>query len=145
MGRRIILLWFKDKNKSGDEMIMGSKRRSSRYKQVIIVRGDIEMSRGKMAAQVAHAACEAFENARKMVPQIWRAWREEGGKKVVLIAGEKELLEIYEKAGSLNIPRALIRDAGLTELPPGTLTAVAIGPYDEEKIDEITGHLKPLK
>ncbi len=124
---------------------MKSMRLSSRYKQVIVVRGDIEMSRGKIAAQVAHAACEAFENARKMVPRIWSSWREEGGKKVVLVASEKELLEIYKKAEILNIPRALIRDAGLTELPPGTLTAVAIGPFDGEKIDKITGHLKPLK
>ncbi|HDD68903.1 MAG TPA: peptidyl-tRNA hydrolase [Candidatus Korarchaeota archaeon] len=124
---------------------MKARGRCFRYKQVIVVRGDIEMSRGKIAAQVAHAACEAFENARKMVPDIWRAWREEGSKKVVLVAGEKELLEIYEKAGLLGIPRALIRDAGLTELPPGTLTAVAIGPYYDEEIDKITRNLRPLK
>ncbi len=124
---------------------MVSGRCPRKYKQVIVINADVKMSRGKMAAQAAHAACEASEAARKMVPNIWRAWRDEGAKKVVLAAGEVELLEIYKKAELLNMPKALIRDAGLTELPPGTLTAVAIGPYDEEKIDRITGHLKILR
>ncbi len=117
----------------------------TKYKQVIVVNSNVKMSRGKTAAQVAHAACEASEAARKMVPNIWRAWRDEGAKKVVLAASEEELIEIYRKAEVLNMPRALVRDAGLTELTPGTLTAVAIGPYEGEKIDKVTGHLKILK
>ncbi len=119
--------------------------RGSRYKQVIVIRGDIEMSRGKIAAQAAHAACEAFEEARRSQPKIWKEWRKEGAKKVVLVSDERGLMEVYEKAKAMGIPRAMVRDAGLTELPPGTLTAVAIGPYEAEKIDEITGKLKPLR
>jgi len=118
---------------------------STKYKQVIVINADVKMSKGKTAAQAAHAACEASEAARKMVPNIWQAWRNEGAKKVILAASEIELIEIYKKAESMNMPRALIRDAGLTELPPGTLTAVAIGPYEEKKIDKITGHLEILK
>ena len=126
-------------------MSMVCGRSLTKYKQVIVINADVKMSRGKIAAQAAHAACEASEAARKIVPKIWRAWRDEGAKKVILAASEAELLEIYSKAELLNMPRALIRDAGLTELPPGTITAVAVGPYEEEKIDKITGHLKILR
>ncbi len=116
------------------------------YKQVIVVRVDLRMSRGKLAAQAAHAACEASERAREERPQYWRRWREEGAKKVVVsVESEEELLEVYEEAGRRGLPRALIRDAGLTELPPGTLTAAAVGPAPEEKVDEVTGGLRLLR
>jgi len=113
------------------------------YKMVIIT-NDIEMSCGKMAAQVAHAAVEASLLAYKKKKRILKKWRMEGAKKVVLVANEKEMLKLEKIARERGIITAIIRDAGLTELQPGTLTAIAIGPDEEEKIDEITGHL-PLK
>ncbi len=114
-------------------------------KQVIVVRSDISMSKGKLAAQVAHAAVSAAEEARIRHPFWWRLWFSTGQKKVVLkVKGKEELLEILRQAYSLNIPAALIRDRGLTELPPGTITCVGIGPAPSKIIDKITGNLSLL-
>ena len=113
------------------------------YKMVIIA-NDIEMSCGKLAAQVAHAAVECAIMAYKKKRRIFKKWRNEGAKKIVVVANEDEILMLEEKARKMKITTAMIRDAGLTELPPNTLTALAIGPDEEEKIDLLTKHL-PLK
>jgi len=117
-----------------------------KYKQVIAVRKDLGMSCGKIAVQVAHASLEAAEISRRENPDIYRVWKEEGAKKVVLeVRSEKELIEIHRKALDEELVSVLIRDAGLTELEPGTATAVGIGPHEEEKIDRITGKLPLLR
>ena len=113
-------------------------------KMAIIVNESIEMSCGKMAAQVAHAAVECAFKAYKEKRSVVKKWMKEGQKKVVLKAEEEEILLLEKKASLHGITTAIIRDAGLTELQPGTLTTLAIGPEEEEKIDKITGHL-PLK
>ncbi|MEM4460692.1 MAG: peptidyl-tRNA hydrolase Pth2 [Nanopusillaceae archaeon] len=111
-----------------------------KYKQVIIVREDLNISCGKMCAQVAHASLEAALLTKK---EILNRWREEGAKKIILaVENEKDLLYYYEMAKKNNLVCILIRDAGLTEIPPNTITCLAIGPDEEEKIDKITGNLK---
>ncbi len=98
------------------------------------------MSPGKTSAQVAHASVGALKNTDKKVRE---AWEMEGAKKVVLQVGTREeLLEIKQNAGRL--PTSLVKDAGMTELPPGTITCLGIGPASEEEIDKITGSLKLL-
>lgn len=117
-----------------------------RTKQVIAVRTDLGMSRGKIAVQVAHAACGAVEEARRKSPDLLKLWEDEGSKKVVVEVGsEEELMRVYEEAKSSGLACYLVRDAGLTEIPPGTATAVAIGPDLSERIDRITGGLKLLR
>ncbi len=112
------------------------------YKQVIVVREDLELSTGKTAAQVAHASLSSYLKAGKLLHD---RWEREGAKKVVLTAkSETELKELYEKAKRRGLPCALIRDAGLTEIPAGTITALGIGPEKEELIDKITGSLPLL-
>jgi len=116
------------------------------YKQVIVVRCDLNISKGKLATQVAHAAVTASEEAKSHNLIWWRKWWESGQKKVVLkVENEEELLKIYKECLKSGLPVALIRDAGLTEIPPGTLTAVGIGPAPSKSIDKITGSLPLLK
>ena len=114
----------------------------TKYKQVIIVRKDLKLSIGKTASQVAHAALGSVKLVDKQIIERWEA---AGSKKVVLKVNDlKELLAIYKSLKDKKIPCALIKDAGLTQLKPGTVTVLGIGPYDEKKIDKVTGKLKLL-
>ncbi|MCX8166513.1 MAG: peptidyl-tRNA hydrolase Pth2 [Candidatus Micrarchaeota archaeon] len=113
-------------------------------KQVIVVRNDIKLSKGKLAAQVAHASLSAYKEAVKMRKGIVDIWERTGMEKVVLkVNSEKELLELYERI-KLKLPCALIRDAGKTQVPQNTITCLGIGPWEEEIIDNYTGNLKLL-
>lgn len=113
------------------------------YKQVIVIRDDISLSRGKIAAQASHASLEAYRKAPK---KIVKEWEKMGQKKVVLKAkGIEELLSLRDKCRKLKLPFALITDAGRTETKAGTITALGIGPEKEENIDKVTGSLPLLK
>jgi len=115
------------------------------YKQVIVIRNDLKMGKGKIAAQACHASIEAFIRAQKICPNVVKEWLKEGQKKaVVKVNSEKELLEVFKEANIEGLPCSLIRDAGRTQLIPGTHTAVAVGPEKEEKVERITGKLKLL-
>lgn len=110
-------------------------------KQVIIVRNDLKMDRGKMAAQVAHASLDAY---RKSDSEERKGWESSGAKKIVLKVGSlKELMDIYKRV-KRNLPCSLIKDAGMTQVRPGTVTALGIGPCKEEDIDKVTKDLKLL-
>jgi PTH2 family peptidyl-tRNA hydrolase len=116
-----------------------------RYKQVIVFRSDLEMSKGKIAAQAGHAAVSAADDARKHHKKWWKAWVKEGQCKIaVKVKSEKELLEMEKQARESALPHALIIDRGLTEVPPETITCLGIGPAPAEKIDKITGMLPLL-
>jgi PTH2 family peptidyl-tRNA hydrolase len=112
------------------------------YKQVIVIRKDLKMDKGKLAAQAAHASLEAYKKAD--INDI-NEWEEGGMKKVVVSANDiKELMAIKDKAKAAKLPYAVIHDAGKTQVKPGTVTALGIGPADEGAIDMITRHLKLL-
>ncbi len=112
------------------------------YKQVILVRQDLQLPKGKLAAQSAHAAVEAV---LKSSDKIVSAWRKQGMPKIVLkVKDEKELLLYLQKAKDEELTTALITDAGRTVVTPGTKTCGAIGPDDEKKIDHVTGKLPLL-
>ncbi len=111
-------------------------------KQIIVVRKDIDMSLGKSIAQACHASIGSYE---KTSQAIIKAWRGEGQKKVVIeVNSKKELKDLYKKAKDLGISCFLVKDAGMTELEPGTTTALGIGPDKEELINKVTGSIKLL-
>jgi len=114
-------------------------------KQAIVVRTDIKMGKGKLAAQVAHASVTAFIESMQKDKSKVEAWLNEGQKKIVLkIENLDKLLELYKKAKERNLIAVLIEDKGLTQLKPGTITCLAIGPDEDNRIDEITSSLKLL-
>ena len=112
-------------------------------KQVIIVNESLKLPKGKLAAQVTHAAVQGFINASTGAKS---RWLKAGMPKVVLRAeSENELFELESRASSDGLPVALIRDAGHTVVKPGTVTCLAIGPAEDEAIDNITDTMKLVR
>ena len=112
-------------------------------KQVIVVRKDLGMGKGKVAAQVAHAS---FGAARSATSKNMEDWESSGSKKVVLKTegGQEDLIELQKEAKREGLATFLVKDAGKTQLEPGTITALGIGPNEDGEIDKIVGHLKLL-
>lgn len=117
----------------------------SELKQVIVIRKDLEMGKGKMVSQGAHASLSAFLKAWKMRREWAVEWLRSGQKKVVVrVDSLEELRSVYKEARALGLPVAVVKDRGLTQLAPGTVTAVGIGPAPTELVDRVTGKLKLL-
>ncbi len=113
-------------------------------KQAIIVRSDLGMEKGKIAAQSSHASVEAMEKARLKEEEWVEKWKEQGQKKIVLkISGKDELVKLFEQMKG-ELPCALIKDAGKTQTNPGEITCFACGPAPEAKINKHTKELKLL-
>lgn len=115
------------------------------FKMLLVVRNDLKMGKGKIAAQCGHAAVGAFESAQKTCPQILKRWSRSGCAKIaVKVESEPELMEIRKQAILKQFNICLIRDAGRTQIEPNSKTVLAIGPAPSREIDRITGHLKLL-
>lgn len=113
------------------------------FKQCIVIRDDLKLSAGKLAVQVAHAAVMSLERAEKYDKSAVSAWKAEGQKKVVLrVPGVQDLFRLREDAERAGLPSAIVADAGLTEIPPGTITALGIGPALSKQMDKVTGKLR---
>jgi len=111
-------------------------------KQIIVVRNDLKLPKGKLASQVAHASVEAVLRSDKTVVSHWR---NAGMAKIVLkIEDEKGLLKLNQMAKDFGIVTALITDAGKTVIEPGTTTCLGLGPDSCEKIDRVVKDLKLL-
>lgn len=116
-------------------------------KQVIIIRRDLNLRRGKEIAQGAHASIafltEALFNNINYVDDTVREWLESGETKICLqIRGEAEIYQLYKKAKDRGLRAHLIRDLAKTELKKPTYTALAIGPNKAKEIDPLTHTLK---
>ena len=112
------------------------------YKQIIVVRKDLKMSAGKIAAQSSHSSTEATLKSED--PKV-KVWRNSGMKKIVLnVNSKEELLDVKREADKMGLVTALIKDAGKTQIEPGSITCLGIGPDSEEKLNKISGKLKLL-
>ena len=111
----------------------------------IVVRQDLKMGKGKIAAQVGHASVEGSEIVRKGNRSLWKEWIQKGQCKVVLkVTSLSEIRKLESKASKLDLPVAIIQDRGLTQLPANTITCMAVGPGPTKLIDTVTGHLRLL-
>ena len=101
------------------------------------------MGKGKLAVQASHAAVSACEVTRRKEPTWFKNWLNTGHKKIaVKVANEEELRALEYRVMQAKLPYAVINDAGRTQLPPGTTTAMGIGPAPSSKFEPLTDHLK---
>lgn len=115
------------------------------YKLVILVRNDVKMTKGKVAAQVAHASVNCAFASRKKSASTFNKWYDSGQTKVVLkVDSLRDLFEYKAVAEAQGITCSLVTDAGRTQIDPGTVTCLGIGPEKGSTLDRITGELKML-
>lgn len=114
-------------------------------KMVLIVRKDLPMTKGKIAAQCAHAALACYEKAIERTPQNVISWKSQGQAKIALqVDSLEELRKLQMRAARLGVVAEHIVDAGRTQIDPGSTTVLGLGPAPIPLINEISGHLKLL-
>jgi len=115
------------------------------YKLVILVRDDLRITKGKIAAQAGHAAVNCALSIKKKDPDIFEKWSENGQPIIVLrVATEREMFEFKAIADTQNLNNSVVCDAGKTQIAPGTNTCLGIGPAASSVLDKITGELRML-
>ncbi|KAF9229650.1 peptidyl-tRNA hydrolase II [Gyrodon lividus] len=120
-------------------------RMMDQCKLVLVVRTDLNMTKGKIAAQYVHATLACYKALTKTNPQLVQHWERTGQAKVALRgSSEDELLELEAIAKSLNLCARSILDAGRTQIAAGSRTVLGIGPAPVNLINQVTGHLKLL-
>ncbi|KAK9449989.1 peptidyl-tRNA hydrolase PTH2-domain-containing protein [Limtongia smithiae] len=113
------------------------------YKMILVVRTDLGMTKGKAAAQCAHAAVGCYRRASKRAPTFLKLWERSGQPKITVQAkGEEALLILQAQAESMGITHCLIHDAGRTQIAAGSATVLGVGPAPKDVLDQITGGLK---
>jgi PTH2 family peptidyl-tRNA hydrolase len=118
---------------------------SFEYKMVIVTRKNLNLSKGKLAAQVAHAAVSCALLTKKNKSIWFKKWQSEGAKKVIVVVESlDDFFSLKKNADRLGIISNIIEDAGHTEIPQGTKTVLGIGPAPNSLIDQITGNLSLL-
>jgi len=114
-------------------------------KLVLVVRTDLKMTPGKIAAQCGHATLACYKALVKKNPKLLRHWELTGQAKIALKASsEEEILELEAIAKSLNLCARSIQDAGRTQIEAGSRTVLGIGPAPVELVNQVTGHLRLL-
>ncbi|QPG93686.1 hypothetical protein C2857_001717 [Epichloe festucae Fl1] len=119
-------------------------------KLVLVVRTDLGMTKGKIAAQCSHATLACYKALSRSNPdspqaRVLKRWEKRGQAKVaVQIKSEKEMTELRWKALDLGLTAEVIEDAGRTQIDPGSLTVLGVGPGPKSLVDKVTGHLKLL-
>ncbi|HLY76763.1 MAG TPA: peptidyl-tRNA hydrolase Pth2 [Thermoplasmata archaeon] len=115
------------------------------YKMVFVVRGELRLTPGKAAVQVAHAAVMLVLQFQKRRGDALERWLQEGQKKIAVVAPTlAEMVERQARASRQGIPTVWVDDAGFTEVAPGTRTCLGLGPAPSLELDKITGDLALL-
>eukprot|EP00743_Colponemidia_sp_Colp-15_P002794 GILK01003023.1.p1 GENE.GILK01003023.1~~GILK01003023.1.p1 ORF type:complete len:195 (-),score=29.63 GILK01003023.1:193-777(-) len=127
-----------DEDEDEDEDDGGEK-----IKLVLVVRQDLEMGKGKIAAQCSHATLGIYRELSKAKHPLLKRWEWSGQAKVVVKAPDgTTLMKLQEKASAMGVPSLITCDAGRTQVPEGSMTVLAVGPDLESRVNAITGHLK---
>ncbi|OAA55926.1 mitochondrial peptidyl-tRNA hydrolase [Niveomyces insectorum RCEF 264] len=124
-------------------------------KLVLVVRTDLGMTKGKIAAQCGHATLACYKSLRRgaerggaggaAASRLLQRWERGGQAKIALQAkGEDTLLTLMGTARSLGVTAEVIADAGRTQIDAGSLTVLGVGPAPKSLVDQVTGHLKLL-
>ncbi|KAL2090065.1 hypothetical protein ACEWY4_014753 [Coilia grayii] len=138
IGSVVTALRHKSGNSFRSTGLMGEE-----VKLTLVVRKDLNMGKGKVAAQCSHAAVNVYKELLRRDPNLLKQWEFCGQPKVVVKADNEEcLLELHRRAKESGLITSLIHDAGRTQTAPGTRTVLAVGPGPGGVVDKITGHLK---
>ncbi|KAI9697290.1 MAG: hypothetical protein M1836_004854 [Candelina mexicana] len=116
-------------------------------KLVLVVRTDLGMTKGKIAAQCSHATLACYKSFLRYSPEspLLQRWERLGQAKVALqVKSEEELELLQAQAVSLGLVAQVVHDAGRTQIARGSATVLGVGPAPKSKVDEVTGHLKLL-
>lgn len=139
---------FSPKSKSLMAAMGNSTREASvlgegEFKMILVVRNDLKMGKGKVAAQCSHAAVSAYKQVQARNPSLLKQWEYCGQPKVVVKAPDEDtLIDLLGHAKEVGLPVSLIQDAGRTQVTPGSRTVLGIGPGPADLIDRVTGDLK---
>ncbi|KAJ3589788.1 hypothetical protein NHX12_010630 [Muraenolepis orangiensis] len=113
------------------------------FKMILVVRNDLKMGKGKVAAQCAHAAVSAYKQTHRRNPELLKQWDYCGQPKVVVKAPDEEtLMDLLRNAKAAGLSVSLIQDAGRTQIAAGSRTVLGVGPGPTDLVDKVTGHLK---
>lgn len=123
-----------------------NQRKNMETKLIYIVRNDLKMGKGKIAAQVGHATLGIYKkNLKERRNNLLESWSNSGEAKIVCkVTNEKEMNKIKLQADKLGMCSHIVCDAGRTQIEAGTNTILVIGPDYENRLKQITGHLKLL-
>ncbi|RKP33610.1 peptidyl-tRNA hydrolase, partial [Dimargaris cristalligena] len=111
----------------------------------LLVRNDLRMGKGKIAAQCSHATLGCYQRALKMAPANVLRWSRSGQTKVaVKVEDEETMLALEAQARAAGLVTYIVADAGRTQIAAGSLTVLAIGPAPKHVLNDLVGHLKLL-
>lgn len=137
-----------DEDASEDEKIDPDQKdafanSAEEFKMVLVIRNDLKMGKGKVAAQCAHAAVACYKSTAISNPKALHRWESLGQAKVTLQCdGEEDMKLLQGIAHSLNVTARIIHDAGRTQIAAGSATVLGVGPAPKSVVDQVTGNLK---
>ncbi|KAJ1967317.1 hypothetical protein H4R35_006743 [Dimargaris xerosporica] len=128
---------------SDSSLSVGSDDEDHNMKLTLVIRKDLGMTKGKIAAQCCHATLGCYKRAQRHCPRALKAWERSGQAKVTLRCDdEAEMLALQHAAAAQGLTTYCVQDAGRTQIAAGSRTVLGIGPGSVEAIDQVSGHLK---